>query len=294
MRVRAILKLKALNGLALSLVLLGVLCACTVQNPQQSTQPTTEPTIASTPTITTVDQVVRPIDAYLRSNSDVLSMISVETRLVNACLTKNSLAATYTPAQDPAQLVAFIAGLAADNVIRNDLWGFFDTTSTVSTYGYSRPPSQPGVLLSQVPPGSSNILHTCQSEADQKLPGGSRAQTFGGLSSLPNRGPAVPSNDSRWIAAVLKWADCMKAAGFPDYRTPHDALADPQWYQKQGAAPTTRQIATASADISCKRSTNLVGIGLAIQSAYDHEYIQKNRDALDAYKKQLDDYLAQG
>ncbi|MDQ4504159.1 hypothetical protein [Sinomonas sp. ASV322] len=51
------------------------------------------------------------------------------------------------------------------------------------------------------------------------------------------------------------------------------------------------EIAAAVADVQCKISTNLVGIGAALQTAYDQEYIAKHRAALDAFAADWDGYL---
>ncbi|MCL2483519.1 MAG: hypothetical protein FWF43_08935, partial [Propionibacteriaceae bacterium] len=46
------------------------------------------------------------------------------------------------------------------------------------------------------------------------------------------------------------------------------------------------------ADMNCKISTNLVGVAVAVQSAYDQVYIDSHRDALNTWKQKLDALLS--
>lgn len=278
---------------AVGILTLGLLSGCATQQPEDPS-PTTEPSLGPISTITTPDQVSRPVDAYLPSTQSLLALLNVETRKVNECLTSQSISGTYAPAADAASLAPFVAGQVSDNVARSDLWGFFSPDAAdTSTYGYTRPPNIPGLLLATIPAGAGGSVQDCRGKADEGLPSNLGVLDLAAVTSLPNRGPAVPVADSRWTAAVAQWSACMKNAGFPNYQTPLDAIGDPAWIQKSSGAVSSEQIATATADMSCKVSTNLVGVGLAIQTAYDQQYISQNRDALDAYKRQIDDYLAQ-
>ncbi len=49
------------------------------------------------------------------------------------------------------------------------------------------------------------------------------------------------------------------------------------------------ELATATADLTCKQKTDLMGVAIAVQSAYDRQYIASHASALDAFKKQLED-----
>jgi len=218
------------------------------------------------------------------------------------CLTSHSLPADYVPADDPSQIPKFVAGLLSDNVVRSDLWGFFDTnTATYSRYGYGRPPTASGSFTSTPPQGPQNVVENCEAEANSSLPGGSdsRPEFLVDIHALPGRGPEVPLTDSRWLAAQRKWATCMADNGFPGYATALDAIGDPKWQRldssgrPSNAGASAAEVATASADITCKQKTNLVGIGLAVQSAYDQRYIQANTDALAKFRTKIAAYIAQ-
>ncbi|MBD0671952.1 hypothetical protein [Streptomyces sp. CBMA156] len=96
-------------------------------------------------------------------------------------------------------------------------------------------------------------------------------------SALPGGGPKEPLTDPRVVAADRQWSNCMKDRGFT-YATPADAYMDPRWRDRtQGAGAsvghTPAELATATADDACKRSTGFMGIAVAVQAAYDRQYI---------------------
>lgn len=275
------------------LLTVGLLCGCTTRQPDvASTLP--EPTLGPVPPITSLAQITRPIDSYLPDVQRILGLLSIETRKVNSCLASKRATGQYSPSDDQSLLAPYVAGARNDNVVRSDLWGFFDTDrAKVATYGYHRSAAEPGMLMGGVPTGAdATVLQACREAAEGGLPSDGGVLALAGTRSLPNRGPQVPTNDSRWVAAVADWAKCMAEHGFPDYPTPLDAIGNHEWYQASGVV-TPKEIATASADIECKLKINLVGIGLAVQRAYDQQYIEANRDALAKYKQQLDTYAAQ-
>jgi hypothetical protein len=82
--------------------------------------------------------------------------------------------------------------------------------------------------------------------------------------------------DPRVRAATGAWASCMKAAGF-FYAGPLDPPKDQRF---QGAA-TRLEIATAEADVVCKRRTNLVGVWFTVEAAQQNSLIEANRPALE-------------
>jgi bacterioferritin-associated ferredoxin len=103
--------------------------------------------------------------------------------------------------------------------------------------------------------------------------------------------------DSRVQAAWSKWSDCMRARGYA-YAEPWDANDDPRW---GGDSVTDREIATATADVACRREGNLVGIWNAVEVAYQTEAIERHaqelaeiRAYIDAYRRNVARVLAGG
>jgi hypothetical protein len=95
--------------------------------------------------------------------------------------------------------------------------------------------------------------------------------------------------DSRARAANAKWSACMKKAGYR-YANPHVAAADPAWWTK-GADPAApnragaREIATAVADVRCKRQVDYVTVWQSVETTYQHKIIAANRKELDAVRQ---------
>jgi hypothetical protein len=81
-------------------------------------------------------------------------------------------------------------------------------------------------------------------------------------------------SDPRIVAVDKAWSRCMTARGF-GYGTPQEA-AEKNW----PSAPTTVEIATAVADVTCKAQTNLTNTWLTVEAAYQLALIDQNLTAL--------------
>jgi hypothetical protein len=82
--------------------------------------------------------------------------------------------------------------------------------------------------------------------------------------------------DPRIVAANAAWSRCMHARGY-SYRNPARA-ADAHW----PSAPSTREIGTAVADVTCKSQVNYVNIWLTVEAAYQQALIGQNLQSLAA------------
>jgi hypothetical protein len=78
-------------------------------------------------------------------------------------------------------------------------------------------------------------------------------------------------DDPRVLDAFSRWSRCMLDKGH-DYSDPLAPFSDPA-LQK---GPTRKAVRTAVDDVACKRSTNLVGIWYAVESAYQTELIKSH------------------
>ena len=79
----------------------------------------------------------------------------------------------------------------------------------------------------------------------------------------------------------------MKATGF-HYAMPWDAGNDPR-FTGQHSSPT--EIAVATADVACKRKTNVVGVWYAVDAALQKALIERHRAALDRARRDKDAHL---
>ncbi len=278
------LSLKTSSALVLSSLVLA-LAGCAQED--KTSEDVNEPTLGDIREITRETQVTRPIDAYLPSTSEILQIAYFQLDAVNRCFAEHGVVAQRVV--NPTDLTAFTNGSIRGRATRARLWGFFDTTNAAQ-YGYREPPGEPRMLMEDHVGDFDigDLYIQCLHKVENDTPAQADSMDFAHETVLPERGPRVPLNDSRYVAAVSKWSTCMKERGF-DYSEPHAAILDGQKAISDTA--NSQEIATATADIECKLSTNLVGIGLAVQTAYDKQYIDTHQEALTQFRNDLDTYI---
>ncbi|MGW8327487.1 hypothetical protein ACWGLE_06265 [Streptomyces sp. NPDC055897] len=265
------------------------------------------PALGPIPEITSVDAISLPTDAYIPTSTQILALQKA-TDVVSARCMRN-----YGLPYHPPIMEGF-ADFARQNKIRTALYGFFDL-STARSKGYDTRLDSPAGTSGEAPytdaemgvlRGQSTTGSTVATFKGKKVPaGGCRQQgidAIGGdpppplVNALPGGGPKVPPDDPHIKAVTARWATCMKGKGFT-YPNPWAAYSSPTWKEpaaqaSPGQTPrTSEEIATATADVECKLSTNLVGVAVAVEIAYGHQYIQTHMAQLAAFKQHLDDQL---
>ncbi|MGW8556625.1 hypothetical protein [Streptomyces tubercidicus] len=88
--------------------------------------------------------------------------------------------------------------------------------------------------------------------------------------------------------ALRRWHTCMAKAGY-DYPDPYAAAGDKLW---KTAEPTPAELATARADVTCQKSTQLVTVWAAAETRIQHRLIRQNTDRLHKAKASKDRWLA--
>ncbi|WP_145926797.1 hypothetical protein [Amycolatopsis orientalis] len=159
--------------------------------------------------------------------------------------------------------------------------------------GYTVPP-QPKPPQPEIPPEGRPIASGkgertyqgkpvpeggCQGEARRKLSEGA-AHDEKLVLRLGEEAGKQAEADSRVKAAFRAWSACMARAGF-DYTDPWQPNDNPEF---QGLEANAREIATATADVRCKREVNLVGIWASVETAYQERKIGENAGALQNVK----------
>jgi hypothetical protein len=241
----------------------------------------TEPLIGPVPVITELSQVSRPIDIYLPTLDELRGLWQVRSDAAEDCYARHG---THGRSNIPPDLVGQLRAERADDTARSRLYGLFDAQGATK-YGYgSAPETSP--LGTPAPWASPDVVQTCEKAGadaihDLDLTTDERI--------LPDGGPPPATNDSRFRTAVAKWSECLAKAGY-HYDDPVSPLTDPKWNRPVAddgsqAPASASEIAAATADVKCKVSTNLVGTAIAVQSAYDNQYIQTHRDQLAAFRQ---------
>ncbi|ROS25624.1 hypothetical protein EDF22_2839 [Rathayibacter sp. PhB127] len=265
-------------------------CTTQARAPEDGPATTAEPRLGLIRVPTDPSQIVRPIDQYVPDTQLILQLVRAERTKQIACLREDDDERSIEWPLDEEAVLAFL-GDGQVEYEHSKLWGFFDPENA-SRHGYTRAGDDVGALPSGVPAGvAPDEFAKCSMSVHGSFPLGDGGGAFSARypSALPDGGPPVPSADSRVEAVVGAWSTCMTKRGF-DYPDPISAEFDPRW--GGGTSPVTpEQIATATADMDCKAETNLVGIELAVQSAYDQEYIESHREALENMAEVIADYI---
>lgn len=262
-----------------------------------------EPDVGTYAVVTSTSDIVLPLDGYRLSNLEYLNIQRAVWRLNGACLER--FGGKYTLPE-----VAVLTDVPPFEQANERRYGLFDSESA-STFGY-------GLRPDQKPPGDGKDIAWNPSDAELLLlrgsagtngPNGPRvpsdhqgnplpADGCGGESTrlLAKGGPSAPADealanklsvetfrkseaDSRVRDVVGKWADCMVDSGY-DYVS----IWDPNnfnWPDQVGE----KESATAKADLACKKKVNLVGVWLAVETAYQKEAIDAHVEELTAIQK---------
>ncbi|MGC0422711.1 hypothetical protein [Embleya sp. AB8] len=292
-------------GLATLLTL--VASGCAGRDPQE--QPSVPP-LGPVATVTSVDAISLPIDAYTPTPAQYVAIQRAIDVVSRRCMRR------YGLAYHPPVLQGFDDAIR-QNRMRSVVYGFFDLdTARSKGYDTQARPSGNGDTPEEAPysPVETGVLEgrdlsgaAVTTFNGQHVPvGGCRKEgvdAVGGLppvpaaTALPDGGPKVPANDPRMVDVNARWAECMRAKGF-FYPNPWAAYTDPKWSASR-PGPTTlpfghspEETATATLDVECKMSTNLIGVAIAVETAYDNRYITSHAGALATFKRRLDDRLA--
>ncbi|GAA4523300.1 hypothetical protein GCM10023192_00700 [Amycolatopsis samaneae] len=252
----------------------------------------TEPPVGSIDVITRETQISRPIDGYLPSGEQLRQLWQVRGAATTACYAEHG-----TPGRTnvPPDLAARLRIQRQEDVTRTRLYGFFGPEDARSR-GYGSAFEGQRNLEMPAPWSRPEVVRQCEKAGSEAI-GDLTLVTDERI--LPDGGPPSATNDSRVTEAVSKWSACMTRAGYP-YQRPIDPLIDPKWQRPistqkgEGPPATPAEIAAATTDIGCKLDTNLVGVAVAVQSAYDRRYIAAHADALSRFKERLLGYTRTG
>jgi hypothetical protein len=141
--------------------------------------------------------------------------------------------------------------------------------------------SREGVVVD----GQSVPAGGCAGEAERRLHEGAPAVNLRVGEDLRAESYSLAESDSRVRAATDRWSECMRRSGYDyaDIWAPNDrAWPDPV---------DSEEIATATADVRCKQESNLAGVWLAVETAYQLRIIDERAEELDEVKKAIETRL---
>ncbi|MBM9504147.1 hypothetical protein [Actinacidiphila acididurans] len=266
------------------------------------------PPLGHVPVITSVDQIALPIDSYEVTVEQTRTLFEASTVVTQQCMR------SYGLSYPAPQWGDAFSDTPRDLKRRSVVYGFFDPAAPRND-GYDavavgdgspQPPLSDAVrtVLDGVDRTNRPVtVYGGKAVPDHGCLGRGRAEVGdppmpADSEELPDGGPKVPATDPRMVGANAEWSRCMKSKGF-GYASPGAAYFDRKWRSvpRPGAVPvplthTREEIATVTADLDCKLSTNLMGVAVAVETAYDKQYIGSHAAALSAFTRSLDDRLA--
>ncbi|GAA3011930.1 hypothetical protein GCM10020229_24180 [Kitasatospora albolonga] len=289
--------------LALPLLLAG--CAGTDPAPPRGADAPTRvaappPVPTAVPVLDSANDRPLPLDGYLLSPAQLLTVQKAQTKLATACMARFGF--DYAPPQ-PAPP----ARDADAPTTRVDGRYGPQNAATMAKWGYHPEGGDPGAGVQpprlQLSPEMTTALRGASDPKQKYGPGG---QLINGR-TVPERGCVGESvrkltgsvdgrvgdaqlaedlkfrtlvdsqKDARTAAVFAQWSGCMKESGF-DYPDPVAALGDKAW--QDGSAPSPRELQVATADAACRHRSNLVGVWHSVDFAYQEQAIAENAAAM--------------
>ena len=250
-----------------------------------------QPAVGAVPVVTDWRQITLPLDGYALSSADAQAVLNAEYQQTSACMERFGLEF------DAPAWVSGTSSTATAQPTHYRLYGLLDAEHAARegyhNSGIENPIEQKyseqshshdydNVVAAKFGGGTYNGRPIpdggCIAEARRIVEGPQAAVD----TSMPEQLAVVAwqqsNNDTRVVAGFLAWSACMKQAGF-DYATPMDANNDPRW---SGSVASKDEITVASADVACKKQTNLTGVRMAVDAAYEKVAIQDNAARLAA------------
>lgn len=227
-----------------------------------------------------------PLDAYEPTDQQNRTMYEARNILIVRCMKKFGFTITPPGPGEPSP-----GG-------PNERRYLIHSEARAQTFGYKwpeitnqqRPPEpdlEPAARTAMSGDGASQISGVavpeggCLGEAARGLsrePAGDDESGFSLLRRLSNEAYSRMQNDSRVTAAAKRWSVCMRRAGF-HYESPAQANNDPAF---SGDVASPAEIATATADVKCKKETSLINVMAAVETAYQRRALEEHQERLRA------------
>ncbi|MGI5376938.1 hypothetical protein ACQEV2_22345 [Streptomyces sp. CA-251387] len=233
-------------------------------------------TIGEVSTITSAQQLSFPLDTYELTPAQSRQLELAQDRLVVTCMTAQGF--QWAAPERPA---------LAEGNRHGRRYGILDEAEARRTGYHGAPQTNAGAKGREEGQDSSETAQKAAGECVLKA----RAQ-LSGKKSMDKADATTDmyveqlivqdAQDPQVLKAFAKWSDCMSEAGH-DYSDPWASNNDPEWGKSETATERERQV--AAADAACKISTNLAGVWLAVETAYQERTLEKNAEALAQAKK---------
>jgi hypothetical protein len=242
------------------------------------------PEVTATPRVLDPAGLRLPLEEYQFSDAQWARVTSAQQILATACMRRFGL--RYDPVEnagrspvrsrtdrryglaDPGQARAHGYQLPADSTGPVSRPALSDDQVTVLEgrsvgHGPERSPAPVRHRGKPVPEGG------CMGEARRALVRDGAVGEAEAVRRIDTASVLRAMEDPRVRSAFDRWSACMEKRGHA-YDDPWQAINDKAF---RGPGVTPREIATAVADVACKRETNLVGVWYAVDAAYQRRML---------------------
>ncbi|ROO50642.1 hypothetical protein EDC02_5493 [Micromonospora sp. Llam0] len=277
------------TGRCIALVLPAVLAAavvgCSPQNARQSDDDSQPEPPVEMMTVDSLEAFSLPLDTYRLSKQSAQVVSQAFEELFVECMQELGFTEEPwrpSPASDPEGNEGLYGVTDKEEAQR---WGYHPPQESENSQPDSAPRQVPSAAWQTAAEGSAS-----QTAEGKRVPdGGCRGAALRELSEgTPNTDVELADRlaidsyqrskeDSRVLSTFSEWSECMRQLGF-EYPAPMDANNDETWWSSE--APSSREIATAVADVECKQQVGLINIWASVHTAYEKRAIEENAEAL--------------
>ncbi|MFG1943889.1 hypothetical protein [Nonomuraea sp. NPDC048826] len=218
--------------------------------------------------------LVLPLDAYHLSPEEEAVVLQAQTELFRTCMARLGFTAPAAARPEP--------------VDRNHERYLLEDEEIAKSRGY-HPPADPGTRAGPEVRTAAYLAAAhgtgrgdgaprggCEAEAHDRLVPAPAGEAMRRVTDLKGWSWERSLTDSRTVAVFAAWSSCMARLGH-DYPTPRAANNDVAF---RTVEPTAQEIATAVADVRCKRQTDVVRTWAAVEAAYQKQAIAEHRQEL--------------
>lgn len=271
---------------------LFAIAACSAQ-PEQ---PRPEPPLGTLAVINIDADVKFPLDGYLISPERRAIVRKSQDLLVQKCLRRLGFEMEL-PEREVEHVQSRVIGVVDD--------------AEVSKYGYSDPETLEAVrkaeeLRKRQKPWPQDMIDAlngktaskgsaptggCMGESQRALDIPVKSERKAGdenfVIGLSRDSTTLTEADSRLKAAWGKWSSCMKQAGY-NYADPWGPNSEKKF---GGDDASPEEIATARADVACRKKHDVNSIWVTVRTAYQNRLIVDNADALKDHQTRVDEQV---
>ncbi len=287
-------------GITLLVALGGITAGCS--GTTAGREPNALPQVTATPVVLDSAHLKLPLEAYLLSAREMDDLTAARDIFLNRCSHRFGVTMPAPPKQRHLAPITYTErryGVADPELAAEDGYhlGVRDPRNAGELPRPRLSAEQELVLTGTPPPTGTphaKAPTSPQSKAPQTHVRGRKVPTGGCLGEADRRfggswanpdlveeidaTSVVKATEDRRVRATFRaWSACMKAKGLR-YSTPWDPANDPRF---TGAHSSPTEITVATADVACKKKTNVIGVWYAVDAAYQRALIERNQAALD-------------